>query len=149
MIEIERKYLIGNMDLLGPLLLNGRTIEQGYLFAAPDKSCRIRLKGDRGFITLKFGESAFVRSEFEYEIPLVEAEALLRQCSKVLSKTRFEVMVDSHVWEIDVFHGKLQGLIVAEIELSREDESFVLPDWVGNEVTADKSYLNVNLIERL
>jgi CYTH domain-containing protein len=149
MIEIERKYLIGNMDLLGPLLLNGRTIEQGYLFVSPDKSFRIRLKGDRGFITLKFGESAFVRSEFEYEIPLVEAEALLRQCSKVLSKTRFEVMVDSHVWEIDVFHGKLQGLIVAEIELSREDESFVLPDWVGKEVTADKSYLNVNLIERL
>jgi CYTH domain-containing protein len=149
MIEIERKYLIGNMDLLGPLLLNGRTIEQGYLFVSPDKSCRIRLKGDRGFITLKFGESAFVRSEFEYEIPLVEAEALLRQCSKVLSKTRFEVVVDSHVWEIDVFHGKHQGLIVAEIELSREDESFVLPDWVGNEVTADKSYLNVNLIERL
>jgi CYTH domain-containing protein len=149
MIEIERKYLIGNMDLLGPLLLNGRTIEQGYLFVSPDKSCRIRLKGDRGFITLKFGESAFVRSEFEYEIPLVEAEALLRQCSKVLSKTRFEVVVDSHVWEIDVFHGKHQGLIVAEIELSREDESFVLPDWVGKEVTADKSYLNVNLIERL
>jgi CYTH domain-containing protein len=98
---------------------------------------------------LKFGESALVRSEFEYEIPLVEAEALLRQCSKVLSKTRFEVVVDSHVWEIDVFHGKLQGLIVAEIELSREDETFVLPDWVGKEVTADKSYLNVNLIERL
>jgi len=149
MIEIERKFLIGNMDLLGPLLLNGRTIQQGYLFVAPDKSCRIRLKGERGFITLKFGDSALVRSEFEYEIPQPEAEALLRHCSKVLSKTRFEVMVDSHVWEIDVFHDKLEGLIVAEIELSREDETFVLPDWVGEEVTADKSYLNVNLIERL
>ncbi len=149
MIEIERKFLIGNMNLLAPLLMNGRTIEQGYLFATPDKSCRIRLKGDRGFITFKFGESAFIRSEFEYEIPLLEAEALLRQCSKVLSKTRFEVIVDSHVWEIDVFRGKLEGIVVAEIELTHEDESFVLPDWVGEEVTEDKSYLNVNLIQRL
>ncbi len=149
MIEIERKYLIGNLDALVPLLLNGQSIKQGYLFSTHDRSCRIRLKGDHAFITMKFGESALVRSEFEYEIPLTEAQLLLRNCSKVLSKTRYEVRVNSHLWEIDVFTGKLQGLIIAEIELTREDEVFDLPEWIGQEVTADKSYLNINLIERL
>lgn len=149
MIEIERKYLIRNLDALTPLLLNGQAIKQGYLFSTHDRSCRIRLKGDRAFITMKFGESALVRSEFEYEIPLTEAQLLLGNCSKVLSKTRYEVRVNSHLWEIDVFSGKLQGLIIAEIELTREDEVFDLPDWIGQEVTADKSYLNINLIERL
>jgi CYTH domain-containing protein len=149
MTEIERKYLIGNLDILRPLLVSGKAIKQGYLFATSEKSCRIRIKGDRGFLTIKIGESALVRSEYEYEIPINDAESLLQTCPRVLSKCRYELPVEGHTWEIDVFEGKLEGLVVAEIELTDVDERFLLPPWVGEEVTSDPSYLNVNLINRL
>ena len=149
MTEIERKYLIRNLDELRPLLVYGTKIKQGYLFTTPEKSCRIRIKGDRGFITIKIGESALIRFEYEYEIPLNDAESLLQTCQRVLSKSRYEVYVEGYTWEIDVFEGKLDGLVVAEIELTDVDERFLVPTWVGEEVTYDPSYLNVNLINRL
>ncbi len=149
MTEIERKYLISNLDTLRPFLANGKAIKQGYLFATSEKSFRIRIKGDRGFLTIKIGESALIRSEYEYEIPINDAESLLQACPRVLSKCRYEVPVEGHTWEIDFFEGKLGGLVLAEIELTEIDEQFSLPPWVGEEVTSDPSYLNVNLINQL
>lgn len=149
MTEIERKYLIRNLDMLRPLLIDGKAIKQGYLFANSEKSCRIRIKGDRGFLTIKIGASAYIRSEYEYEIPIHDAESLLQACPRVLSKCRYQVPVEGHTWEIDVFEGKLEGLVVAEIELTEIDEQFKLPSWVGEEVTSDPFYLNVNLINQL
>jgi adenylate cyclase len=149
MIEIERKFLIKEPNVLLANLINGNQIRQGYLFTENAKSCRVRVKGARGFLTLKFGTDLLSRTEFEYEIPFEEACELLTCCDKVLQKTRYEIPVGNHIWEIDVFSGALDGLIVAEIELSDADETIQLPSWVGKEVTHDPNYLNVNLINRL
>ncbi len=149
MIEIERKFLIKEPNVLLAKLINGNQIRQGYLFTESAKSCRVRVKGARGFLTLKFGTDLLSRTEFEYEIPFEEACELLTCCDKVLQKTRYEIPVGNHIWEIDVFSGALDGLIVAEIELSDADETIQLPSWVGEEVTHDPNYLNVNLINRL
>jgi adenylate cyclase len=149
MIEIERKFLIKDCIALRTILINGKQIRQGYLFTEQAKSCRVRVKGAKGFLTLKFGTDLLSRNEFEYEIPFEEACELLSQCDRVLQKTRYEIPVGNHVWEIDVFSGALDGLILAEIELSDADETIHLPSWVGEEVTHDPTYLNVNLINGL
>ena len=149
MIEIERKFLIKDGDTLRAKLINGKEISQGYLFTENAKSCRVRVKGTKGFLTLKFGTDLLSRTEFEYEIPFEEACELLTRCDKVLQKTRYEIPVGNHVWEIDVFSGALDGLILAEIELSDAAETIELPSWVGEEVTHDPKYLNVNLINGL
>jgi CYTH domain-containing protein len=149
MIEIERKFLIKDRIALRTILINGKQIRQGYLFTEQAKSCRVRVKGAKGFLTLKFGTDLLSRNEFEYEIPFEEACELLSQCDRVLQKTRYEIPVGNHVWEIDVFSGALDGLILAEIELSDADETIQLPSWVGEEVTHDPTYLNVNLINGL
>jgi adenylate cyclase len=149
MIEIERKFLIKDRIALRTILINGKQIRQGYLFTEQAKSCRVRVKGAKGFLTLKFGTDLLSRNEFEYEIPFEEACELLSQCDRVLQKTRYEIPVGNHVWEIDVFSGALDGLILAEIELSDADETIHLPSWVGEEVTHDPTYLNVNLINGL
>jgi len=107
------------------------------------------VKGTKGFLTLKFGADMLSRNEFEYEIPFEEACELLTHCEKVLQKTRYEIPAGDHVWEIDVFSGALDGLMLAEIELSDADETIQLPSWVGEEVTHDPRYLNVNLIKGL
>lgn len=149
MIEIERKFLIKDRIALRTILINGKQIRQGYLFTEQAKSCRVRVKGAKGFLTLKFGTDLLSRNEFEYEIPFEEACELLSQCDRVLQKTRYEIPVGNHVWEIDVFSGALDGLMLAEIELSDADETIQLPSWVGEEVTHDPKYLNVNLIKGL
>ena len=149
MIEIERKFLIKDGDTLRAKLINGKEISQGYLFTENAKSCRVRVKGAKGFLTLKFGTDMLSRNEFEYEIPFEEACELLTHCDKVLQKTRYEIPAGVHVWEIDVFSGALDGLILAEIELSDAQETIQLPSWVGEEVTHDPKYLNVNLINGL
>jgi adenylate cyclase len=149
MIEIERKFLIKDGDALGAKLINGKQIRQGYLFTEQAKSCRVRVKGAKGFLTLKFGTDLLSRTEFEYEIPFEEACELLTCCDKVLQKTRYEIPAGDHVWEIDVFSGALDGLILAEIELTDADETIQLPSWIGEEVTHDPTYLNVNLINGL
>jgi adenylate cyclase len=149
MIEIERKFLIKDCIALRTILINGKQIRQGYLFTEQAKSCRVRVKGAKGFLTLKFGTDLLSRNEFEYEIPFEEACELLSQCDRVLQKTRYEIPVGNHVWEIDVFSGALDGLMLAEIELSDADETIQLPSWVGEEVTHDPKYLNVNLIKGL
>ncbi len=151
MTEIERKFLVN--DRIQQLLptLESVSIKQGYLLDSPDgKTVRVRTKGAKGFLTIKGPSEGISRTEFEYAIPLEEAEQLLKHfCEQVLSKDRFTTVYAGKTWEIDVFHGKLEGLIVAEIELEEENESFELPDWIAEEVSHDPAYYNVNLIKRM
>jgi len=148
MIEIERKFLVKNVDFL-PEQDAGFNIQQAYIMESNDRSLRVRIKNERAFLTLKIGKNALERLEFEYEISLVEAQAMLQCCSRVLHKKRFEVWHQNVRWEVDVFQGDLLGLYLAEVELESLDQNIELPDWVGEEVTHDPQYLNVNLIKRL
>lgn len=149
MKEIERKFLIKDLGEILPLLSDGTPIFQGYLFSKKNRSCRVRIKGSKGYITIKFGENALARDEFEYEIPIVDAQGLLSECNAVLEKTRYIVLYEGLNWEIDVFHGHLEGLVVAELELSHENQTYSIPAWLGEEVTHDPNYLNINLIKKL
>ncbi len=149
-MEIERKFLV-NESLWAQLSKpTPKRIQQAYLSNDSNCTVRVRTKGTKGFLTIKGKSVGISRSEYEYEIPLEEAEKMIAEfCAKVLSKDRYEIQVGKHVWEVDVFHGKLAPLIVAEIELGSEDEIFDLPDWVGKEVSDDVEYFNSRLILRL
>lgn len=144
-IEIERKFLVDISKL--PPLTNGIKISQGYLLAH-SPSIRIRIAGNKAFLTIKGKPTNNIsRSEFEYEIPLSDGLELLKECKElIISKTRYEIMYENHLWELDIFEEENKGLIVAEIELSSEDESFTLPSWVTMEVSNDTRYTNANLI---
>jgi adenylate cyclase len=147
MIEIERKFLVTS-DAFKAQAFAQNDIAQGYLNSNPDRTVRIRIKGEKGFITIKGigNQSGMSRYEWEKEIPKTEAEQLLALCEKgKIEKTRFEVKVGNHTYEVDVFHGNNQGLIIAEIELSSEAEIFEKPNWLGQEVTGDKRYYNAYL----
>ncbi len=149
-MEIERKFLIKESEWN---LLEKPTptpIAQAYL--STDKICtiRVRIKGTKGFFTVKGETKGITRSEYEYEIPVEEVQKMMNEfCTKVLSKDRYCIEVEGHTWEVDVFHGKLAPLIIAEIELDSEDEKFVIPEWVGKEVSDDASYYNSVLFESL
>jgi adenylate cyclase len=145
-IEIERKFLVDPAwTPAGP----GTLIRQGYLCSAKERLVRVRIAGPRGFITVK-GPTAqtITRHEFEYEIPLADAVILLDQlCERpLLEKTRHHETIAGSTWEIDVFHGDNNGLIVAEIELEDPQQTFERPHWLGREVSDDPRYLNVNLV---
>lgn len=147
MIEIERKFLVTSAVFKEEAFTQTR-ITQGYLSTVPERTVRVRIKGDTGFLTIKgiSNDSGMSRFEWEKEIPLDEAENLLLLCEKgVIDKTRFEIKAGKHTYEIDVFYGENEGLIVAEIELSSETEMFEKPDWLGEEVTADNRYYNASL----
>jgi adenylate cyclase len=147
MIEIERKFLVTSDAFKKESFAQNR-IAQGYLSSNPERTVRVRVKGNKGYLTIKgaSNESGMSRFEWEKEIPVTEAEKLLLLCEKgIIDKTRFEVKVSNHVFEIDEFYGENQGLIIAEIELSTENESFVKPVWLGEEVTADSRYYNAYL----
>lgn len=143
-IEIERKFLVDTAKL--PPLLNGKKLLQGYLVhRAP--SIRIRTSDDEAFLTIK-GDSSngITRSEFEYSIPYADALELLKQCKGLLiSKIRYEIPYEGHLWELDIFKDENKGLIVAEIELDDENEEFKLPNWVKTEVSNDPRYTNASL----
>jgi adenylate cyclase len=144
MIEIERKYLVTSLAFKDEAF-NQNEIAQGYLNSNPERTVRIRIKGEKGFITIKGigNESGASRMEWEKEIPLDEAKALLKLCEKgAIEKTRYEVKSGNHIIEIDEFHGGNEGLIMAEIELKDENESIEKPIWLGTEVTGDKRYYN-------
>ena len=141
--EIERKFRIQNPSFLDGMV--GVKIAQGYLSADPERAVRIRIKGDQGFITVKgkSNASGTTRFEWEKEIDSNEAQALLDLCiPNIISKTRCEVEHDSNTWEIDVFHGANEGLLIAEIELTDEHQEFSKPDWLGEEITGDPRYYN-------
>ena len=144
MIEIERKFLVTSDAFKAEAFTQNR-IKQGYLSAMPERTVRVRIKGNRGFLTIKgiSNESGLSRFEWEKEIPVDEADKLLLLCETgVIDKTRFEVQSGNHIVEIDEFYGDNEGLIMAEIELKSESESFVKPIWLGEEVTNDKRYYN-------
>lgn len=145
--EIERKFLVrgtGYRDSSKCIL-----IRQGYLCNETDRVVRVRVSGSRGFITIKGKTASLTRPEYEYEIPLEDAEEILEGlCSgTVIEKKRYTVEYQGFTWEVDEFCGANQGLVVAEIELAEETATFPKPEWVGEEVTADPKYLNANLIK--
>ncbi len=144
-LEIERKYLI-KADLLN-LPKEGKKLIQGYIWSDPNKSLRIRIAGNKAFLTIKTGNNPLRRSEFEYEIPMKDAEDLLDLCDSKIEKTRYLIPQNNLFWEVDVFAGENNGLIVAEIELNSEDDTFELPQWIDHEVTNESKYLNVELIK--
>lgn len=150
MQEIERKFLVDTAKWTNFPKGNGNTIKQGYVFNEDKGVLRVRITNGLGFLTVKSQNIGATRLEFEYEIPLSDAEKILEtMCSTYLSKTRFAVKIGKHTWEIDEFHGTLAPLLLAEIELTSEDEPFELPDFVLEEVTSDKRYYNSELIKRL
>ena len=147
MIEIERKFLVKNDSFRTEAFTSNR-IAQGYLNSHPERTVRIRIKGEQGFLTIKgaSNDTGLSRFEWEKEIPLAEAQALLILCEKdVIDKTRFEIKQDHHTFEVDEFYGGNEGLIVAEIELMSETETFTKPKWLGIEVTGDIRYYNAYL----
>jgi adenylate cyclase len=147
MLEIERKFLVTSNAFKEEAFAQNR-IKQGYLSSVPERTVRVRIKGDKGFLTIKgiSNESGMSRFEWEKEIPVDEAEKLLLLCETgVIDKTRFEVKIGKHVVEIDEFYGENEGLVMAEVELQSETESFEKPVWLGNEVTNDKRFYNAYL----
>ena len=146
-LEIERKYLI-DLEKIGTLE-NGVRIKQGYLSTNKDAVVRVRVKNDKAYLTIKGSNSGIARLEFEYEIPLEEANEMLEKlCQKpVIDKTRYLIKHDIHTWEVDIFYGDNEGLVVAEVELSSEDEHINLPIWVKEEVSHDDRYFNSNLMK--
>jgi adenylate cyclase len=141
MVEIERKFLI-KTDMWKPLD-NGTPIKQGYLSVDPERVVRVRVAGEKAFLTIKGKPEGIVRTELEYEIPKNEAEVLLKLCLEFpIEKTRYKERIGNIVWEIDVFEGENKGLVLAEVELDKEDQKVDLPDWVGEEVSFDSRYYN-------
>jgi adenylate cyclase len=144
--EIERKFLVrGEFKSLS---FQATRITQGYLSSVPERVVRVRVKGDKGYITVKGigNASGASRFEWEKEIPVNEAEELLALCEPgTITKTRYLVKAGDHTYEVDEFHGAHEGLIIAEVELDDENESFIKPEWLGEEVTGDKRYYNASL----
>jgi CYTH domain-containing protein len=141
--EIERKFLVtGEYKTHVSACYR---IAQGYMSSSPGRTVRIRIKGDKGYITIK-GESnasGLSRYEWDKEIPLNEAQELLKLCEPgIIEKTRYEVLFENHTYEVDEFYGDNEGLTLAEIELESEDEIFSKPEWLGKEVTGDIHYYN-------
>jgi CYTH domain-containing protein len=141
--EIERKFLVsGEFRQDSP---ESYRIMQGYICSDPDRTVRVRVRGDKGFLTIKGrgSEDGLSRYEWEKEIPVSEAFELMALCaSGVIDKTRYLVPFGKHTYEVDVFHGANEGLVLAEIELSDEQEAFEKPSWLGEEVTGDVRYYN-------
>ena len=146
--EIERKFLVkGDFK---PFVSKQTHIVQGYLSSVPERTVRVRIKGDKGFLTIKGkgNASGASRYEWEKEIAIEEARELMQLCEPgVIDKTRYLVSHGDHTWEVDEFYGDNQGLILAEIELSSEDEAFEKPDWLGEEVTGYTRYYNSMLMK--
>lgn len=146
-LEIERKFLLRS-DAWKAAVSESRPLHQGYLNADKARTVRVRVAGQDAFLTVKGPNAGPVRQEYEYSIPVAEALAMMALCERpVIAKTRYLVPVGQHVWEVDVFAGANEGLIVAEIELTDADEAFALPEWVGEEVTGDARYYNASLVK--
>ena len=145
-IEIERKFLVKKIPK--DKIENSHYIKQGYVISDRHKVIRIRQKRDDFFISIKGNKTGISRFEFEYKIPKNDADQLFKNFCKegIIEKTRHYIKHKGHTWELDVFHGDNDGLIVAEIELKSELEAFSLPDWVDKEVTHQEKYFNMNLL---
>lgn len=144
--EIERKYLIHYDKWQAVEKPLGERYRQGYLLTDPHKTIRVRVTETSGFLTIKGLSVGATRPEYEYEVPISDAIELLDNFAiSALSKIRYKVSFENKVWEVDEFLGDNTGLIIAEIELTSEDEYFKCPDWIDKEVTGDEKYYNSNL----
>ncbi len=144
--EIERKYLVKNDSWQS---VEGIMYRQGYLNSDKNRIVRIRTIGDKGFLTIKGITVGVTRLEYEYEIPVSEANDMLTNlCEKpLIEKKRYRIELENLVFEVDEFLGKNSGLIVAEVELENENQEFKKPEWLGEEVTGDPKYFNSNLVK--
>ncbi len=144
-IEIERKFLL--VGEAWKKLAPGIRYRQGYLSTTKESTVRVRTIEDTGYLTVKGESKGATRSEFEYEIPVEDANAMLDQlCAKpLIEKNRYKIEYEGFTWEVDEFFGENQGLVVAEVELESEDQVYAKPEWVGTEVTEDQRYFNSNL----
>ena len=150
MLEIERKFLVKNEDFKKEAYQSFH-IKQGYLNSHPERTTRIRIKENKAFMTVKgkSSESGLSRFEWEKEIDLKDAEALLQLCEPgKIEKTRFLVKSGNHIFEVDEFYGENEGLIVAEVEMNSESDQVLLPDWLANEVTGEQKYYNSALTQK-
>ncbi len=143
-IEIERKFLVRDLSVLAGHA--GVRLSQGYLSFDPDRTVRVRVAENAAWLTIKSRGKGISRAEFEYEIPVEEARQLMEFCTgSVVDKTRHKITHAGHLWEVDVFHGDNDGLVVAEVELDSEEEEVELPPWIGAEVSDDPRYFNAKL----
>lgn len=141
--EIERKFRVKG-DFSRDVFRAERMV-QGYICSQPGRTVRVRIRGEEGYLTIKgpSDEKGLSRYEFEQKIPLADAEALLSLCEPgAIDKVRHLVRFAGHTWEVDVFHGANEGLVMAEIELASEEEAFEKPDWLGEEVSGDRRFYN-------
>ena len=145
--EIERKFLVRDDSFRS--LAQGTRYRQGYLNSVKERVVRVRTIDDKGFLTIKGITTGATRAEYEYEIPVKEAEAMLDElCEQpLIEKNRYKIAHKGFIWEVDEFFGENQGLIFAEVELESEDQQFDKPDWITDEVTGDPKYFNSNLIQ--
>ena len=148
-MEIERKFLVDKAKWDAVQKPAPKQIVQAYLLNTLEKTIRVRIKGPKGYLTIKGPTVGISRTEFEYEIPLKDAEQLITQfAEKKVNKSRYEIMIGNHLWEVDEFHGKLEGLLLAEVELKSENEAFERPHWVTEDVSTNPEYFNSNLIKK-
>lgn len=145
--EIERKFLVQNDEWR--TLAEGRYYCQGYIPTQGKQTVRVRIIGDQGYLTLKGPTMGISRSEFEYPIPLADAQAMLSElCDRpFIEKYRYRIPINGFTWEIDKFLGENQGLILAEVELTDAEQTVELPPWIGSEVTGNPRYYNSNLVK--
>lgn len=150
MIEIERKFLVNSTDFIGESYTH-YPIAQGYLSSVIERTVRVRIKGEQGFLTIKGkgNASGMTRFEWEKEILVSEAKALLELCEAGrIEKTRYAIQKGNFTFEVDVFHGENEGLILAELEVTSETDSFEKPSWLGKEVTNEECYYNSFLSQK-
>ncbi|GAA0874791.1 CYTH domain-containing protein [Wandonia haliotis] len=152
-IEIERKFLVDKNKLSEEIQKNNFdkvfSIAQGYLKNEKEQTIRVRIKGEKGFLTIKGEQQGAIRAEYEYEIPVEDAEHLLYTCKEGrIIKKRYLIPYKGKLWEVDFFEEENEGLVVAEIELSEEREEFAKPKWLGDEITSDFRYTNAVLVKR-
>ena len=149
MQEIEYKFLVDHSKWKQLDIGKPQRIVQGFITNTVDKVVRVRIKGKKGILTIKGKSEGITRTEFEYEIPLKDAEQLLDQFTdKYIEKDRYEIIHEGKKWEVDVFKGPLTGLILAELEVDSTEETFSIPEWVTKDVSTDPSYFNAILINQ-
>ena len=148
-IEIEYKFLVDTEKWNALSKPEPSLIVQAYIHNSKEVTVRVRIKGTSAYLTIKGQTIGLTRSEFEYEIPVSDAEEMIAQFSdKHIRKYRYEIPVGKHTWEVDIFKGKLEGLLLAEVELNSENEVFEKPDWITEDVSTDEEYYNAVLIKK-
>jgi len=145
-VEIERKFLVTSDRWRD--LAPGALYRQGYIPTQPGRTVRVRVAGDQAFITIKGASEGIARSEFEYPIPIEDANELLDSlcASPLIEKYRHKIDINGLIWEVDEFLGENQGLVIAEVELESADQAIDHPDWIGEDVSHDARYYNSNLV---